>query len=656
MSDLSAFIRDENQPFNLYMKGAKINHIPITNNEGNLKLGDQDFSTVECLELEVGTQITAPIAIINTVLVDQLEKNTGSAITTYADLDFQNLYDLKNVKSLTTQVAGTSGQVLALNNDLDLEWVSNGPADASTWANYPAVANVDCGGFAVDNASTVNAGTLYSSGDINTDGNISGLNTRLQLFSTSEAGYYMIADPVGNNLVSNTNAQLTGWGLLEAVSIRNGNNSFSVSSTGECRADTFKNLLNNFNVDADGDVVCNDVTATGMNESATFKNTNNSFNVDGTGNVVCNDVVSASVLDGATLKNTNNSFNVDASGNLTCNDLTSNNIFPVVPIQYNYWVSKNGNDASDGSQTQPFLTIQNAINVCESFGDGNARVVNFAFGIYTENLLISAPRITILGQAPTKYGSVASQIDGTITINCVGGGGDMFNQNVSFFNCLITGTVSDVSTQTHTLTLGNLYIYNNTAFLQNTNVAVDCRTYITNCQFVGTSSVATGALVELRNGATYMTLSDLTSKGDAQNVFLISTNAKLWGCSLNTFTNDSTSATCPAIVSITTTQYTSPKVFGFCIFSYSSAVVKSANSPNFSTGILISGVNSVVFVSGCTFSLLGTSNGQFAVNYVAGSAVVFFSNNNSSGSNAGHYANAIQGTLNVNKFALDVVQ
>ena len=324
---------------------------------------------------------------------------------------------------------------------------------------------------------------------------------------------------------------------------------------------------------------------------------------------------------------------------------------------YDYWVSPNGDDSNTGSQTQPFLTIQNAINVANTatYNDGITRCVHITYGSYSENLSISYP-ITLLGETPSRYVNFENQIDGTISINLLSGT-DINNNSVSIFNLLIGGKITDSTQYTHTLNIKNCYIYASSCLWQNSIQSLDHRTYIENCVFNGKHNTDVAPIIELSCGATYLLNNDLTGRGDAQYVLLLDGNSQLWQCNSCLFENDSSSATVSPIIYISSSNSTNPFVFNNCLISYTSTTSKSADSPNFSCGIYLSTGN-ILSIANSSFSLFGTSGGQNCINYNTADTplpYIFYNNVFSSGSNAGHYASSIQGTINVNKFAFDVV-
>jgi hypothetical protein len=141
-----------------------VDNIPISKNNDNLKLGDQNNSVVECLELQVGTQLNAPIGVL-----DQL--NTGTILPLSQDdpwVSFNaNLYldnkILSNVKRLTIEdgVLGQENQVLSVNALGDLKWKTD-DNDVAQWSSFPATENVDLDNNDLVNTNLVNCNQLIT--------------------------------------------------------------------------------------------------------------------------------------------------------------------------------------------------------------------------------------------------------------------------------------------------------------------------------------------------------------------------------------------------------------------------------------------------------------------------------------------------------------
>lgn len=69
-----------------------VNGIPLSNNTGNLKLGDEFNSVVECLELQANAQLSTPLAIITGLSIDNIVpySGIGGSITLNGSFNMNN--------------------------------------------------------------------------------------------------------------------------------------------------------------------------------------------------------------------------------------------------------------------------------------------------------------------------------------------------------------------------------------------------------------------------------------------------------------------------------------------------------------------------------------------------------------------------------------
>jgi hypothetical protein len=129
-----------------------VDGIPISNNTGNLKLGDSSNAVVECLELQSGTSVTCPLGEFDLVQTEEITPSSGLGGVILVDgiLNLQE-YAINNLKNLTLSggATGSTNQVLSIDSSGDLIWKNDATNDVSQWATFPAVQNVDVGGFSI---------------------------------------------------------------------------------------------------------------------------------------------------------------------------------------------------------------------------------------------------------------------------------------------------------------------------------------------------------------------------------------------------------------------------------------------------------------------------------------------------------------------------
>ena len=329
-----------------------------------------------------------------------------------------------------------------------------------------------------------------------------------------------------------------------------------------------------------------------------------------------------------------------------------NGVAPEFKSTNDYYVSKGGNDATGkGSLLSPFLTIQKAINICEALPFGNPRVIHVSSGTYTENLTISKPRISILGDGTTLNPDTGSCIAGSITINLTAGNTDMNNNNIYINGFLIDGLIEDSTALiVHRLFITNCYIYGLSRCLW-MHCGGDYRLFVDHCSISNSALIVNYALIECSGiGMVSLSNSKITSKSQVQICVFITGDVSVDTFAQNILTAESTHVSSSPIMMLSTTKTVS---IGNCAFIYSKYSVKS-NTSN-ASGIMMANTGNL-FVIQCFFSLMGLPAGQMAI-YNIGSGKVFYSNNTSSSSSIqyGSSASGISGTLNVNKYELEKV-
>ena len=245
-----------------------------------------------------------------------------------------------------------------------------------------------------------------------------------------------------------------------------------------------------------------------------------------------------------------------------------------------FFVSNNGSDATgDGSQQNPFATIQRAITQAELISSAALIcVINVASGHYTENLTFTKGYVMLNGVLSTQTANEVTEITGSITISCAGAA-DLFNRQVVFqgFNitCGAGQTITDNSTTSHSVAFQDCKIFTNGRTFNGISTGVDARTYFTNCEISQTNAAITDSTIFVNRGVVEIERLDVTTDGNAP-CLEIAGNATLQRCSLTTFENTNVSATVAPICLISTTN-TAIMAIGQTTFTYTSTVSKAAS-------------------------------------------------------------------------------
>lgn len=348
-------------------------------------------------------------------------------------------------------------------------------------------------------------------------------------------------------------------------------------------------------------------------------------------------------------------INLVGMGNVECQKLK-----PVFKPTYDFYVAPNGsNSDGNGSLENPFQTIQYAITQCETLttGDNTYRYIKVLGGNYTEDLTITK-KVFLVGESQTAYSStVGCCINGNVTVNINANGGDMFNNACNISGFLINGLLNFASSENSVLNVDNTYIYTpNDGYgrgIYFNPTSTNSRLRLQNVIITSSGTSGLEPLIDVTcdSSLIFMNNCSLTAKGVQSVMRLQGTCDSISFCRFESSTG---STAAPPIIQC------APNVgktysFSNCAFIYSNTANKSSNV--LSTGIFSnsnSGNNNLL-LSYNSFFLLGTNSSNWAVyDYASGTAttaIILYYMNNASLNNAF----AIRGTLNVNKFQLQVV-
>jgi hypothetical protein len=202
--------------------------IPISNNTGNLKLGNADNAIVECLELESGTSVTAPLGEFDTVQLTNLISKAGVGEQIYID-GFLNLqgYGIAGLDSLTLANGeiGANGQVLSVTNG-SLLWKNDVAGDVSQWATFPANSTVDfntqsiTGSYADGEGINVLTGLIMNNKSIGQASMVSGTACN---FETVQTGRIYPYEQVGQPILIEGSFNMQNYGIdnLQSLTLAN---------------------------------------------------------------------------------------------------------------------------------------------------------------------------------------------------------------------------------------------------------------------------------------------------------------------------------------------------------------------------------------------------------------------------------------------------
>lgn len=247
---------------------------------------------------------------------------------------------------------------------------------------------------------------------------------------------------------------------------------------------------------------------------------------------------------------------------------------PTFRPTYTYYVAKNGNDTTgDGSAFNPYLTIQKAITIFEATTPTSRTqsIIYVAPGLYTESLTFTKGYVALISNYNALNVVQTCEISGNISV-AITTGGDLANNQVIIQGFQITGSITDTSTQQHTLTIQDSYINAaNRALYQ--NASADARTRLYNCVFATQAkTVSSLPQIDISRGSAFLERVDATYNSDGSGpVLLVEGNAGVT-CILCNFASNTTSSdssgSAVKVVNITTNGRSS--VFNNCSFTFES--------------------------------------------------------------------------------------
>jgi hypothetical protein len=264
---------------------------------------------------------------------------------------------------------------------------------------------------------------------------------------------------------------------------------------------------------------------------------------------------------------------------------------PAFRPTYDYWVAPNGNDSNSGSIYAPFATIQQAINVCETLynsGTTNLKVIGIFAGFYDLSavpLIISRPNISLQGEGVNASGDFGISIIGNINLEISFSAGTINQSNVFISGLQIEGLVIDNSSAySYSLQFENCKILGNPQCLLFApsvgSTPTACNLILNSCTLenVANATLALDPMVDVGgNGALSMTLCNLTSNCDQQNVLRVSGSVNFQIFESNTLTSNSTISNAYAIMRIQPDALNSPptRIITRCNFIYTNNTNKA---------------------------------------------------------------------------------
>jgi hypothetical protein len=367
--------------------------IPISNNTGNLKLGDVDNAVVECLELESGTSVTAPLGEFDLVQTSGLisQAGLGESIQVSGSLNLSN-YALNNVNSLTLAngATGSVNQVLSVGATGALFWKTDAN-DVANWATFPANSTVDfntqsiTGSYADGEGINVLTGLIMNNKGIGQASMVSGTACN---FETVQTGRIYPYSQVGDQIFIDGFLNMQGYGIagLDSITLANG----EIGANGQVLSVTDGSLI--WKDDSSGDVsqwaTFDAVQDVNLNDNNIIGASNINTNIITTSNITSKDGANQPILiDG--ILNINN-YGLQNVASLTVGGSLSGSENQVLSVDANGNLKWKDDSSGDVSQWATFDAVQDVnMNdfVLNSVGgiSGSGGSINLLSGIDADN-------------------------------------------------------------------------------------------------------------------------------------------------------------------------------------------------------------------------------------------------------------------------------
>lgn len=498
---------------------------------------------------------------------------------------------------------GTAGQVLQSNGSIVApSWVD--APSASNWSTYDATSDVDLASYSL----TDSLGDVKISKPIvltNTD------NKKTKLIS--------LVSPIDNNTVQTaiSLSSNTGYATQSVVQVISNPITITAASIGQRSGGC---ILAN---DGDTSLVPSGSGSVRLAYSSGSKATT----INSSGALAFNSGYTGGVFTEGNFGTTG--YVAASAGSSSPPTWTDVNTLITTPDNILY-VSKNGSDSNKGSIAAQKLTIQSAINTA-TLSYPQQVVIIIAAGVYSENLSITRPNITLLGYAPSSAQNLLTQIVGSVSIACTASQ-DLYYSQVCIYNLQISGLITDTSSVVHTLNIEQCRMTNTGQIFAQTSSANN-RTRLFRCVILQSSTTAdVNPMLLFSSGDIYLNQLDVTAKNNC-NVVKFNGTAKCPTCATCLFNSDTTSTVAEPIVLIAPTDGTNyPFVFTQSAFVYSSYAPKLSHPE--SAGICVSSAAGRPYISVTynSFALAGTNGSNYAIydtgyNTATAGYYFYFSNN-----------------------------
>jgi len=515
-----------------------------TKNDENYALlpGIGALIAVDTTGLSIGCGNTSSVLLTYSQGAKAVELNT------YGALAFNSACNTGDTPP-TVGDFGTSGQIIQSNGDAaPPSWVA--APSASNWSTYDATSDVDLASYSLTD----------SLGDVK-------INKPIVLTNTDNKKTKLISleSPIDNNTVQTaiSLSSNTGYATQSVVQVISNPITTTAVSIGQRSGGCIRAT------DGDTSLVPSGSGSVRLAYSAGTKATT----INSSGALAFNSGYTGGVF---TEGNFGTTGYVAASAGSSSPPTWSDVNTLITSTDNVLYVSKNGGDSNKGTIALQYLTIQAAINSA-TLRYPQQVVILIAPGVYSGNLSITKPNVTLLGYSPSSQQNLLTQIVGNVSIACTASQ-DLYYSQVGIFNLHISGSVIDTSTVVHTLNIEQCRIANNgQIFWQNSSA--DNRTRLEQVTLLHASTGAgTAPLMQFSSGLATLGLLDVTGRDNAPLLQFDGTG-KLQVCGLSTFESTTTSTIAAPIVYIAPTSATGYSyAFGYNSFSYSSQVSRAFSS------------------------------------------------------------------------------